>query len=202
MERLSSKSRRIDRRCIQAFVLAFAIAVTAFGCAGAPEPRFYTLDMTASGKASPSCNIEVERLRPHDALTRVDILVKKSSTQIEYYALDRWAASLSELVPEKLRSELGTRVAERPTLVVSGEILAFEQVDRANGADAHIKLDLTFREEGESRYSTPLFRKEYEEYIPAESAHPASVVQALSSGLETIAAAIADDASDLLHARQ
>jgi uncharacterized lipoprotein YmbA len=172
------------------------VAVTlAAGCAGSPQPRYYTLDMTPSGSVNPECNVAIERLRPHDALTRVDILVMKTPTQIEYYAFDRWAASLSELVSDKLRSEFGGHDPNRETVVVSGDILAFEQVDRDSGADAHIKLDLSFRKEGASRYSPPLLRKRYEISVPAEAARPAAVVEVLSAGLETIAAEIATDAS-------
>lgn len=195
---LMNKSRSITSFAIGLALLGLGLAAVAAGCAGAPEPRFYTLDMTSSGTVEPAVNVDVDRLRAHDALTRVDILVKKSPTQIEYYALDRWAASLSELVPEKLRSELGSHAKDRPTFVVNGEILAFEQVDRESGADAHIKLDLTYHREGESRYDTPLFRKQYELFTPADSAHPSSVVEALSKGLEMIAAEIAHDASALL----
>ena len=165
------------------------------GCAHSPEPRFYTLDMTPSGKAIPSCNIEVERLRPHDALTRVDLMVKTSPTQIEYYALDRWAATLSELVPEKLRAEFGPHVNGRRTLVLSGTILAFEQVDTEEGAKAHVKLDLELRNEQDSRYAAPLLQKVYEIAVPAGQPAPAEVVRALSAGLEALAAQITADAN-------
>ncbi|MCC6694809.1 MAG: membrane integrity-associated transporter subunit PqiC [Candidatus Hydrogenedentes bacterium] len=182
------------RSVLKGLGLAWLVVLGA-GCAHAPEPRFYTLDMTPSGKAAPSCNIEVERLRPHDALTRVDLMVKTSPTQIEYYALDRWAATLSELVPEKLRAEFGAPVAGRRTLVLSGTILAFEQVDTEEGANAHVKLDLELRNEGDSRYAAPILQKVYEIAVPAGRPAPADVVRALSAGLEALAAQIASDAS-------
>lgn len=185
----------MDNRTVGFAILGLLIVPFAGGCAHTPEPRYYTLNMTPSGTVHPDCNIEVDRLRPHDALTRTDILVKKSSTQIEYYALDRWAASLSELVPEKLQAEFGDPDPQRKTIVVSGTILAFEQVDRSDGADAHIKLELDLRNAGASRYDTPLLRKQYEATLSAGAAEPASVVEALSKGLEEIAAEIAADAS-------
>jgi len=187
------------RGVLLAAILGSLAAALAGGCANSPEPRFYTLDMTPSGTATLDCNVEVERLRPHDALTRVDILVKKTPTQIEYYALDRWAASLSELVPEKLRAEFGDHDPARKTFIVSGEILAFEQVDRDSNAEAHVKLDLSLRDEGSSRYDAPLLRKRYEVSIPAVESHPAAVVEALSKGLETIAREIAADANAVVH---
>ncbi|MCC6491159.1 MAG: membrane integrity-associated transporter subunit PqiC [Candidatus Hydrogenedentes bacterium] len=186
------------KRCGSLKVPGLAVfLVLLAGCAHSPEPRFYTLDMTPSGKAAASCNIEVERLRPHDALTRVDLMVKTSPTQVEYYALDRWAATLSELVPEKLRAEFGAPLAGRRTLVLSGTILAFEQVDTEEGANAHVKLDLELRNEGDSRYAAPLLQKVYEIAVPAGQPAPADVVRALSSGLETLATQIAADAGAL-----
>lgn len=190
----SCGTHQARRGVLKGLGLAWLVVLGA-GCAHSPEPRFYTLDMTPSGKAAPSYNIEVERLRPHDALTRVDLMVKTSPTQIEYYALDRWAATLSELVPEKLRAEFGAPVAGRRTLVLSGTILAFEQVDTEEGANAHVKLDLELRNEGDSRYAAPLLQKVYEIAVPAGRPAPADVVRALSAGLEALAAQIAADAS-------
>ena len=189
---------RRPRRVFRVAVLCAIAGALAGGCASTPEPRFYTLDMTPSRTVALETNVEVERLRPHDALTRVDILVKKTPTQIEYYALDRWAASLSELVPEKLRAEFGTHNPAHQTVVVSGDILAFEQVDRDSGAEAHIKLDLSLRDEGTGRYDKPLLRKRYEIYVPANQAHPAAVVEALSKGLEALASEIAVDANTIV----
>ena len=187
-----------SRRTLRVPGLGLAwLLVLGAGCAHSPEPRFYTLDMTPSGKANASCNIAVERLRPHDALTRVDLMVKTSPTQVEYYALDRWAATLSELVPEKLRSEFGPPEGGRRAFILSGIILAFEQVDTAEGAQAHVKLDLELRNEGDSRYGAPLLHKVYEIAVPAEQPAPAEVVRALSAGLEMIATEIVADANAL-----
>lgn len=177
-------------------ILALAVLV-AMGCASVPNIRYYTLDMTPSGKAQPRCNLKVERLRPSDALARKDILIKKSPTEIEYYALDQWAANLGEVVSEKLTSEFGPIVQGRKTLLIAGVIQGFEQVDTADGAAGHIKLDLAFRPEGESRYEPPLLEKVYETSVAAERASPTAVVRALSRGLERLAGEIADDAGKL-----
>ena len=128
---------------------------------------------------------------------RTDIMAMTSPTQIEYYALDRWVASLGELVPTKLGAEFGPPQNGRRTILVSGTILAFEEVDTPTGADAHIKLDLAFRNEGASRYEEPLLRKHYEGSFPAESRTPAAVVNALSAGLAQLAVSIAQDANQL-----
>ena len=144
-------------------VIAVIISITA--CVSSPAPKFYTLDMTPSGQAAPAYNIDVDRLRPSDALARNDLMIKKSDTEIEYYATDRWAGSLGELVAEKLEAEFGANVEGRETVLVSGTILGFEQVDGPGGATAHIKLDVALRREDMGRYVAPLLKKVYETNI-------------------------------------
>jgi ABC-type uncharacterized transport system auxiliary subunit len=170
------------------------LAVSA--CARAPELRYYTLDMSSSTERSPKYNIEIDRLRPTEPLTRKDILIKKTSTQIEYYALDHWAADVGELVTEKLKAELGARRIGQETLTLNGTILAFEQVDVPGGAEASIKIDLELRKPGGSRYDEPFLGKVYEVRLPAEAAAPDAIVNALSKGLEEIAGEIVRDVND------
>ena len=173
------------------------LAVLMCGCASSSPPRYYTLDMRPSGSASTQYNIDVDRLRPAEALARTDILIEKSPTEIEYYARDRWAAGLSELVGEKLESELGPDLDGRATIIISGRILAFGQADTADGAGAHIKLDIELRLESASRHDKALFEKTYEKTMPAGGKSPSAVVTALSQGLEMIAREIAADVNGL-----
>jgi uncharacterized lipoprotein YmbA len=177
--------------------ILIVIAIAAIGCASAPQPRYYTLDMAPSGALASRYNVHVDRLRPHDALTRNEILIKKSSTEVEYYALDRWVQGLGELVTEKLNAEFGAKTNDRETLVVSGEILAFEQVDTPDGAESHIKLDLSIWPDGVSRYDKPLYSKTYETRVPTPRPTPGATVEALSRGLNALAAEIAADAGRL-----
>jgi len=166
----------------------------------------------AAAAAAPRvCNLDVGRLRPGQVLARTDILIKKSPTEIEYYVAERWAAGLEELVPQKLEVEFGPDDPGRPTIVVSGTILAFEQVDApavsAPGESAenaavappsvHVKLDLAFHLEDAGRYDKPLFEKVYDARRPAASGDPGAVVRALSEALEQLAAEIAADAARL-----
>ncbi|MBI4557075.1 MAG: membrane integrity-associated transporter subunit PqiC [Candidatus Hydrogenedentes bacterium] len=163
------------------------------GCVTAKPPRYYTLDMRPSGTVAPPCKVVFERLAPAESLARREILIKKSPTEIEYYALDRWAADLGELVLEKLASELAKPRDLSKTLVVSGTILSFEQVDISSGAEAHIKLALDFRAPNASRHQAPAFAKVYELNTPMSSATPADASLALSQGLVRLAAEIATD---------
>jgi len=180
----------------RAVVVVLAIAA-GIGCATSPAPRYYTIDMQPSHKARAACNIDIGRLRPTEALARNDMLIKKSATEIEYYAADRWASNLGELIREKLETEFGRNPEAEKTVLVSGDILAFEQVDEATGASARIKLDLEFRTEGAARDDGPVLRKIYELTAPAKDQTPGAVAEALSRGLEQLAAAIIEDVNTL-----
>ncbi len=172
---------------------AIGIALLVGACAHVELPRFYTLDMTPSATAGARYNIVVERLRASDALTRNDILIKKSPTEVEYYALDRWVSGLGELVSEKLGAEFGAPKEGLEAIVVSGQITAFEQIDRADGADGHARLALELRAEDAGRYGDPLLKKTYEASVAMNGKGPSEAVKALSRALEQIAAAVAQD---------
>ena len=168
------------------------------GCTRTPPPSLHTLDMTPSGSARPDYNIDVDRLRPSEALGRKDILIKKSSTAVDYFRLAQWASNLGEIVPEKLEAEFGADLKGRDTVLIAGTILGFEKVDAADGGhEAHIKLDLAFRWDGESLYETPLLEKVYELTSPVETGSAADLAVALSRGLESIAAQIVEDVNGL-----
>jgi ABC-type uncharacterized transport system auxiliary subunit len=176
-------------------VIAFALLA---GCRTTPPSSLHTLDMTPSGSAMPNVNIDVDRLRPSEALGRKDILIKKSPTAVEYYATEQWASNLGEIVPEKLEAEFGADLKGRDTVLISGTILGFEKVDADNGGhEAHIKLDLAFRWDGESLYETPLLEKVYELTLPVETGRAADLSVTLSRGLETIAAQVVEDVNGL-----
>jgi len=174
-----------------------ALAVFLAGCVSPPAARYYTLDMRPSGTVKAPVNIEVDQLRESEAIGRKDILIKKSPTQIEYYARDQWAAALSEIVAQKLESEFGRAADNGKTIVITGTILDFEQVDTPDGAEAHVRLDLEFRRQDMSRYDPPLLKKIYQRILPADTRAPGEVVRALSRCLEKIAEEIASDAGAL-----
>lgn len=183
------------RGCDIAVVAVLLAAVT--GCFSTPTPRYYTLDMRPSGETRPPVRLVVDRLRPSEALAREGILIQTSPTQIEYYAADQWAANLGELVTHKLEAEFADPADASRTVVVTGSILDFEQVDVPGGAEGYVRLALEFRDAGAGRYDPPLLEKTYEARVPAEAAAAEAVVRALSQGLKDVAAAIAKDAAAL-----
>ena len=166
-------------------------------CASAPKIDYYTLGMEPSGRTDTSVNISVERLRTTEALGRGQIMVLASPTRVDYYATSRWAGSLGELVQRKLAAEFGPPVDGRKALIVSGKVLACEQVDRPGGVEARVKLEIVVRDAEVPRYQKPVLEKSYSSSRSVAGSSPGSVVEELSRCVEEIAAEIAADVSTL-----
>ncbi len=172
-------------------------AALAAGCAvTAPEVRYYTLDMKPSGGAvSAACSIDIDRIKAADALTRGTILIKLSPTRAEYYANDQWLSRVDEQVTEKLKAEFGAPKEGRPTVVLSGLLVACEQIDLPDGAEGCVRLEVTFSRAAPRALT--LAKRSYEVRERASSADPDAVVAALSRAVERVAASIAADAAQL-----
>lgn len=190
-------------RKIASIRVALILACVALaGCATkAPEPRYFTLDMRPSGSVKAAFSMKVDRIAVAEHLERANMAVRPEPTRIEYYALDRWAAGLDELVAEKLETELGPPEADKPVLVALGDLAAFEIVEYGGaGAKAPavvIKLELALRSEAASRYAEPLFDKEYRLRVPMDAAAPNAAALAFSRGIEQLAAEVAADVGAL-----
>lgn len=182
----------------RAVALAATMGVLMAGClSSSPPPDLYTLDMRYSGTPEPPLDITVGLISVAEPLMQKNILIKKSPTQVEYYAVGQWAGSLDEMLREKLETEFGPTSATTRTLVLTGELLAFEQVDLPEGAQAHLKLEAEIRETNKSRYTEALLKKLYDISVPTESADPNGIALALSRAVEQLAAQIAADAASL-----
>lgn len=173
------------------------LLVVVAGCASTPKLDYYTVDMTASGKAATNLNLVVGHFETSEKLDRTQIVIQQTPTRIDYYRNERWAASVGEMVEHKLVAEFGPAVEGRRELIVSGRVTAFEQVDGSSGPQALARLEVAVREGGAKRFETPLLEKTYEASGAAETNSVDAVVQALSRVLEEIAAEIAEDAAGL-----
>ena len=179
------------------YIAIIALAGLISSCATSPSPSIYTVNMDPSSNAGSPVNVSVGRLRVSESLLNKRILIKTSPTEIEYYATAQWAASLDEMLREKLAVEFGPIDTSRPTYVVSGALQSFEQVDMASGSEAHVKLSLEVRKDGVSQYATPEISNVYEVSLPIEEESAGGVVATLSVCLETVARAIVTDIAAL-----
>lgn len=166
-------------------------------CASAPKIDYYTLGAEPSGDVTAKVNIVVERFQTTEALGRSQILVAPSETRVEYYASDRWAGGVGEIVQQKLAAEFGPPVEGRTTVRLSGTVLACEQVDTAGGAEGRLKIFVKLRDPEEKRYRAALLEKTYEASCPAMASNADAVVIALARCAERIAGEIAADANAL-----
>lgn len=185
---------KLITRMTQCAALVLLAGLT--GCASAPS-EYYTLDMRPSGTVKSASNVVVGTILIPEVLAQKNLLIQKSPTQVEYYAVGEWAGSLDELFKNKLTAELGDPDAKGRTLVLTGELKAFEQVDVPEGAVAHLKLDGEFRETGKSRYTRPLLKKTYDITAPVNAPSANGTATALSRCVEKLAGQLADDAAKL-----
>ena len=181
---------KISRTCS-----IMTLALTA--CVSAPKIDYYTLSVDPSGNARPSSNLEVEAVLTTGALAGNRIYIQAAPTRVEYYATDRWAGSLGELVQQKLQSEFGPVVTGERTLKVSGTLLACGQLDMREGAAGHVKLAIVVRDPGRKRFEPPLLQKTYEATVGASVPTADAVVIAISRAVEQVAAEIAADTAGL-----
>ena len=101
------------------------------------------------------------------------------------------------MVQQKLMAEFGPPIAGRKKLVVSGKVLACEQVDVPGGAEARVRLEIVVRDAEVPKYQPPLLDKSYSSSRAVAGSNPESVVEELSRCVEDIAAEIAADVSAL-----
>jgi uncharacterized lipoprotein YmbA len=176
---------------------AIVLTLVLASCASTPDLDYYTLDMSSSGSARSDINLEVARFATSERVDRTQIVIQQTPTRIDYYSNERWASSVGEMVEHKLAAEFGPAIDGRRTFIVSGRVIAFEQVDSPSGPLALARLEITIRKGGAKGYETPLLEKTYEASRTADGNSVDAVVQALSRAIETIAAEIATDAAGL-----
>lgn len=175
--------------------LVVLLAVLAPGCASAPKVHFYTLDMRASGTSSAPVNIRIERMRESDALARRDLMINKTATEIEYYTNARWATAVNEMLATKFQEEFGQKQPGRATVLLWGTVVCCGQEDTPSGPQAHLKVQVSARADGKSRYEAPLFEKTYDVTQRAAAGTPSAVVAALSECASQMASEIKRDAA-------
>lgn len=178
-----------------------AVWAIAPGCATAPPQQYYTLDMRPSETVNNTVAISVGMINVAEPLAQKNVLIQKSPTEIEFYAIGQWIGGLDELLREKLKAEFGMPAAPKRDMTMTADLLAFEQVDPVadapGGAQAHIKIDVELRDAGKSRYTPALLKKTYNVRVPSKDASVNGIVVALSSAVEQLAVEIAADAAKL-----
>ncbi len=173
-------------------LLASILAAGLTGCVSAPKVSYYTLDMTPSGRGPHDVNVQVRDIQAVQGLNRPQIMIQTAPTEVDYYATADWVADVGELVRRKLAADLGPPVAGRPTVVVSGTLLDFEEVDRGDATAARATLHLVVRR-ADAAFGPPLVDKVYEVTRTVGTRTPGAVVAVLSECVDAIAAELVAD---------
>ncbi len=176
---------------------AVVLVVLTASCVSAPDLTHYTIDMTPSGSADSDVGFVVERLTVSERLDRSRIVIQATPIRVDSYATARWAEGLGGMVQHKLAVELGSDKDDARVIVVSGRVLAFEQVDASTPVRALVRLEVGLRNHETPRYEPALLERTYEASRPLDGAGVEPLVRALSRALEDVAARIAEDADSL-----
>ena len=170
------------------------LAGTAAACSStAPQSRLYHFSTVPIAAASPlgAVSIGVGPLTPAAHLLEQRIAARVSDVELEYYAGHRWAAPLSDLLPEAVLQGLadagmfrevvrGGESAGRADVILSGVVLAFEEEDRAEGWFGVARLDLVLRA---ARTDRILWSGRAHGERRASARNPVHVVEALRGAL-------------------
>ena len=176
-----------------AFVFCLLFAVS---CASVPESRFYTLAQSGGVEVASMRSdlvIGIEDDRPYDD----DRLVyRKGPHELAFYHYHQWVGIPPRMIRDRLLEELrawgrfskvmGLPGQEEPDWVVSGRILAFEEVDHPDRWDARVEVFLAVDRMGPQGDRLPVLARVYRIEETAQKRHPSAVAAALSRALDAL----------------
>ena len=167
------------------FILLSAIALSLTAClgGGSSEPtRYYTIavekiSMPSAG-AFADKRLQVRKFTIEPAYQRTNIVYRESAYDFMFYDLDLWASR-----PEHMSMQVvGEYVAKSnifesveikgnsiPSLEISGNISAIEEVDEGSSQYAHLAMEITLRKPDSE---SALFEKRYDDKEPMQRPHP------------------------------
>ena len=148
-------------RSRSAIVVLSVAAVALSGCAGRlPTTHYYVLEpsnVTATSPRHPGLSIGVRTFRvdpPYDQ-DRIVYRVGQDSAEVSFYAYHRWAAPLARMLPRVVAVAFadmpGTKSIEPAVsgrsydAYLDGRVLAFEEIDTAEGQRVRVQLHLSLR---------------------------------------------------------
>jgi ABC-type uncharacterized transport system auxiliary subunit len=171
------------------------------GGGGTPEPRYYALSAppaTGQGQRG-TLSIAVEELRADAPYDERRIVYRVSPHRLAYYEDDQWAAAPGLLVADSLRrayqasGRFAMVLSEAnvdATAILSGRVLAFEEVKAGRERAGHLSLELTLRDAESGRI---LWSRRLSERVALDRPTRESLAAALSRAVARVAATTADE---------
>ena len=194
---------------MRAIVIVLALAA---GCAGSvPATRFYDLAPARSGPVTTTRTAPVLAIEPFDTDQGYDddrIVYRTNPYRFDYYEYHRWNASPGVLVGKFLARALArtgafSQIVRTPVgdggVVLSGRVIAIEEVDRSDGPwQGHIVLDLRL---ADGTTGEVLWSQQFDETAAMPVRSPEGVARAISTALDRVAREIATPVREIADER-
>lgn len=177
--------------------VVLSILLFASGCISNTSVRYYTLEWNSPlPPDEPPLCLQVTSVRAVDSLKRKEILIRKSSVEIEYYSSHLWASSLEELITHKLNQSFTCPQSGKiePKLLLHVEILEFEEIESEPKPKVSAKLWVQFLSPQQMEILT---QKSYAQVKQVNSTEVKDIVKALSECIDEIIVRIHQDALEL-----
>jgi len=127
-----------------------------FAC-GSPAIHYYAVKVdnhdVNTGQPLAPASVAVERLSGDKMYHQERIIFRDPSNEVGFYEYHQWTSSPIELATQSIttnliysgyfRSVSSYREATDPTYVLSGRLLSFEEIDKAEGVYASVRIELS-----------------------------------------------------------
>ncbi len=180
---------------------------------GQPAPRidFYTLeyDLPVQEESALPVILDIQRFGIAPDYSSLRMVFKESPYQREEYVYHRWHADPADLVTSFLRRDFthsngflaitGPETTLPPTHILSGNVIAFYEQDKADVWQAVLQLSITlFKADEPDVTKRVLFQKCYKNTTPCPAKNPSGVAQAMSQAMKATSQQILSDVTKVL----
>jgi len=167
------------------------------GCGSAPVYRYWALSTESPDYKAP-VNVRLRSLRSGGLVRGEEMIIRSGPTRVEFYRADRWIVDPDELVRQKLKEIFGAPKPGLPEVLLDAQLEAFEQLEKPEGAFAHLRLEARLQLQGpSSEHESPSLLKVFDIVKPLPQADPSALAEGLSKALEEAAASILEAAARL-----
>ena len=147
--------------------LALLVAIT--GC-NAPQTHYYALKVTkpepmANAKPLNAGSVVVERITGERVYDQERIVYRDVKNEVGFYEYHQWTSAPTEMTTQSIMNSLISggyfrsvayyRLVADPDYILTGRIISFEEIDRADGVFAAVRINVSLidNKKGESVWS-------------------------------------------------
>lgn len=192
---------------VVAAIVALMLGLVGSGCGGPKpihhyEPQVLTQDIQGASTPRSDLVLAIEDFSAGSAYDEQRMVYRSADYRFDYYHFHRWAAPPGMLVSDSLREvyrETGAFRSvvggfdSRADIILSGRVIAFEEIDREEGWFGRVVINLRVRD---SRTGELLWNDTLEREKPLPEQTPHGLAAAISQGLTEIGIATTSDILD------